>query len=122
MSETEPSDWYQRPLGVTLIGIIAAAAITAATASVTTSVSFSRWMERTDLRIAATERRTAELASDQEAGRLRGDDRQAQINAVTRNMSTIESNATNDRRILLRLEDKVDQLLSRQFGANQPPN
>ena len=94
-----PAPWYQRPLQVTLVGIIAAAAITAAGASVSNAISSATLENRAD-------------ASDRAIGELRGTG-----DAVANRLATLESDSRNDRRILLRLEDKMDVLLQRQFGA-----
>jgi len=102
--------WWERPLAVTLIGVAATAAITAAAASIAAGIAQSRWMERADSRAATLERRADTAERMVETLGLKDADTVARVVAL-------ETDSRNDRRILLRLEEKVDQLLQRRFGA-----
>lgn len=107
---TDSVGWWERPLAVTLIGVAATGAITAAAASVAAGLAQSRWMERADARATALERRADSTERLAEALDAKDADTAARVVAL-------ETDSRNDRRILLRLEEKVDQLLQRRFGA-----
>lgn len=117
----EDKRWWQQPLQVTIVGVVVTAAIAAAVASIGNSINTNRWMEKTDLRITATELRMAELDRAQESGRVRGDGRQSQLNVHDTKIAVLAAGLDDLKQLVMQGNAKLDRLMEMRFGRADPP-
>lgn len=116
--ETARQVWSQSPLGVTVIGVLLAAGVTAATASVTSAFNTAWTLGEIQSRLDTSEKAQAKLAEEQVAGRARGDALRQQVATVTQGISALSGQIGELGRRSERNEDKLDRLITQRFGEN----